>query len=214
MTGVQRPKNVLLVATGGPRRRSLARPGWWLTFTDLMALMVASLVLLYAMGTPRIPSGFVLPGVLDTASDAVSALPPARRTGTAPSQRAALALAPLAQALSDIGLVGASVEKIGRHRLLIRLSPDDARRIVAHPALFQALASRIAAAGWTARELVLAVAGDPALSHVARWLTQLSALHALGIPGVTILPTKSPAAHAPTIRALLVELAPMEDGTP
>ncbi len=214
MTRTPQPKTASLAGTGLPRQRNLARPGWWLTFTDLMALMVASLVLLYAMGAPRIPSGFVLPGVLDGAPDTTSALPPARRTGTAPSQRAALTLAPLAQALSDIGLTGATVEKIGLRRLLIRLSANDIQRVFARPDLSGRLASRIAAAGWTGRELVLVVDGDPAPEHLAGWLARLSSLRALGAPSVTIQPLTPSAAHASAIRALLLELAPMGDGTP
>ena len=174
----------------------------------------ATLVLLYAMGTPRIPSGFVLPGVLERAPDTVSALPSAGRAGTTPSQRAALALAPLAQALSEIGLAGADVEKTGPHRLLIRLSSHDARRLFARPLLSRLLASRIATAGWTATELVLEINGDLTPNRLSHWLAQLSSLRALGARGVTLRPTMPPAAPASEIRALLVALAPREDGTP
>ena len=215
MTGTSRPKTGSFAGAGMARPRSFARPGWWLTFTDLMALMVASLVLLYAMGTPRIPSGFVLPGVLDEAPDAASALPPAARPNAASSsQRAALAQAPLVQALSEIGLAGAAVRQIGAHRLLIRLSGEDVGQLFARPALLQALAGRIAAAGWRPRELVLEVEGDPAADRVPAALAALSPLRALGAPGVTIRQTGSRGAPSSAIRALLIALAPMREESP
>ncbi len=214
MTRTRQPKTASRAGTGMPRQHSLTRPGWWLTFTDLMALMVASLVLLYAMGTPRIPPGFILPGVLDEAPDAASALPPVHRADAMSSQRAALAQAPLIQALSEIGLAGAVVRKIGTHRLLIRLSAEDIGRLLAQPVILRTLTTRILAAGWRPNELVLEVDGDPSAERLLAELADLSPLRALGAPSMTIRPTGSPARRSPPIRTLLVELAPMEGGSP
>ncbi|RMF74292.1 MAG: hypothetical protein D6740_02530 [Alphaproteobacteria bacterium] len=211
MTGRRQPEGGLLTRPGLSRRRTLARPGWWLTFTDLMALMVASLVLLYAMGAPHIPSGFLLPGVLETATAARAPLPPARTESTIPSQRAALTQAPLSEALSDIGLSGATVERRGLHHLVIRLAGSDLQRLLGAPDLVRALAERIAAAGWAVTELVVDADIDRAHNRLPEPLAALSPLRAAGMPGVTIRPAEASPAADSMIRALLVDLVPREE---
>ncbi len=158
MTGITGGRDRLAILPR-PKPAARARAGWWLTFTDLLALMVASLVLLYAMGAPRLPAGFALPGALDAApAPDPFVIPRAGDHAAGSGARPALAAVALEAAMTQLGMPGVRIRALGPDGLLLAVPGDRAQELLSRPDAATRLARAIAAGGWTIAEIVAAPA--------------------------------------------------------
>lgn len=193
----------------GPAAR--ARAGWWLTLTDLLALMVASLVLLYGMGTPRLPAGFALPGALDAAPAADPFTPRRTADGAARTRaRPALAAVTLQAAMAELGLAGVTAKPVGADGLVLSMPAQAVEVLAGGQQAADRLAGVIAAAGWRIREIIAASLEDAGAA------TGMEALaRALGArrTAITLLPAAGgDAPPADGARMIWLRLEPGEAG--